>query len=160
MNCSGMTAQQISFVKASLPAAIAAGTAFNMNPSVILAQGAFESGWGTSRLAQEALNFFGITAYGCSNEYWHGQKVIIHTTRCDLDFRRYGSRENSFLDFARLIRNSYRTAWSKSDNPAAYAHEIAYSRYITELNGDDRETYRRSLIQIERTIQAIVAMIA
>lgn len=74
-----MTAQQISFVRDSLPAALAAGTAYNMNPSVILAQAAFESGWGTSQLAREAHNFFGITAYGCSNEHWHGQKYGIFT---------------------------------------------------------------------------------
>lgn len=37
-------------------------------------------------------------------------------------------------------------------------HEIAYSRYISELNGDDRETYRRSLIQIEKTVQAILSI--
>ncbi len=158
MNCSGMTAQQISFVKASLPAAIAAGTAFNMNPSVILTQGAFESGWGTSELALRAHNFFGLTAYGCSNAYWHGQKYPVRTSRDELDFRWYGRREDSFLDFARLIRNNYRTAWSKSENPSAYAHEIAYSRYISELNGDDRETYRRSLIQIEKTVQAILSI--
>ena len=154
-----MTAQQISFVKASLPAAIAAGAAFNMNPSVILAQGAFESGWGTSDLASLARNFFGLTAYGCSNAYWHGQKYPVRTSRYELDFRQYGSRENSFLDFARLIRDNYRTAWSKSDNPSAYAHEIAYSRYISEVNGDNRETYRRSLIEIEKTVRAIVAMV-
>lgn len=153
-----MTAQQISFVRESLPAALAAGTAYNMNPAVILAQAAFESGWGTSQLAREAHNFFGITAYGCSNEHWHGQKYTVRTSRYDLDFRRYGSRESSFLDFARLVRNNYRTAWSKSDNPAAYAHEIAYSRYINELNGDDRETYRRSLIQIVGTVQAVVQL--
>jgi len=41
----------------------------------------------------------------------------------------------------------------------AYAKEIAYSPYISELNGDDRETYRRSLVSLERTIRAIVAMI-
>ncbi|WP_455639918.1 glucosaminidase domain-containing protein [Parabacteroides sp.] len=153
-----MTAKQIQFVKASLPAAIAAGAAFNMNPSVILAQAAFESGWGTSNLATGSNNFFGLTAYGCSNQYWHGGKTQVKTATYSLDFRRYDTRENSFLDFARLIRNNYRSAWQVSKDPEAYAREIAYSPYISELNGDDRETYRRSLVQIEQTVKAIMAM--
>lgn len=153
-----MTAQQIKFVKDSLQAAVSAGATFHMNPSVILAQAAFESGWGTSNLATGSNNFFGLTAYGCSNAYWHGGKTSVNTASYSLDFRRYDTRENSFLDFARLIRNSYRTAWQLSSTPEAYAREIAYSPYISELNGDDRETYRLSLVQIERKIRAIMEL--
>ncbi|MFV0585557.1 MAG: glucosaminidase domain-containing protein [Parabacteroides gordonii] len=155
-----MTAQQIRFVKESLPAAVSAGAAFNMNPLAILSQAAFESGWGTSNLATAGRNFFGLTAYGCSNEYWHGGKTAVRTTGYSLDFRRYDTRENSFLDFARLIRNNYRTTWQVSHDLTAYAREIAYSPYISELNGDDRETYRRSLIDIAATIQAVIEMLS
>lgn len=155
-----MTAQQIRFVKDSLPAAVSAGAAFNMNPLAILSQAAFESGWGTSNLATAGRNFFGLTAYGCSNEYWHGGKTTVRTTGYSLNFRRYDTRENSFLDFARLIRNNYRTAWQVSHDLTAYAREIAYSPYISELNGDDRETYRRSLVDIAATIQAVIEMLS
>lgn len=154
-----MTAQQIRFVKDSLPAAVSAGASFNMNPTVILAQAAFESGWGTSRLSTEGMNFFGLTAYGCSNAYWHGGRMALSGRYGTLYFRRYQARTLSFLDFARLIRNNYRPAWQVSENPDAYAKEIAYSAYINELNGDDRETYRRSLVDISRTIQAIIQLI-
>lgn len=154
-----MTAQQIRFVKDSLPAAVSAGAAFNMNPLAILSQAAFESGWGMSNLATGGRNFFGLTAYGCSNEYWHGGKTTVRTTGYSLDFRRYDTRENSFLDFARLIRNNYRSAWQVSHDLTAYAREIAYSPYISELNGDDRETYRQSLVQMEKTVRAIVEII-
>ena len=154
-----MTAQQIKFVKDSLQAAVSAGAAFHMNPSVILAQAAFESGWGTSHLATGSSNFFGLTAYGASNQYWHGGKTQVKTDSYSLDFRRYDTRENSFLDFARLIRNNYRAAWQVSSDPEAYAREIAYSPYISELNGDDRETYRLSLVCIDRVIRAIIEMV-
>lgn len=154
-----MTALQIHFVKTLLPAAIAAGAAFNMNPNILLAQAAFESGWATSNLSGKHCNYFGLTAYGCSNAYWHGKKVTVDTKSYSLNFRHYDTPENSFLDFARLIRNNYRGAWSLSNDPEAYAREIAYSRYISEQNGDDRETYRRSLVQIERTVRAIVALV-
>lgn len=155
-----MTAQQIRFVKDSLPAAVSAGATFNMNPLAILSQAAFESGWGTSNLATASRNFFGLTAYGCSNEYWHGGKTTVRTTGYSLNFRRYDTRENSFLDFARLIRNNYRSAWQVSHDLTAYAREIAYSPYISELNGDDRETYRRSLVDIAATIQAVIEMLS
>lgn len=153
-----MTAQQIRFVTSSLQAAVSAGAAFNMNPSVILAQAAFESGWGTSNLATGSNNFFGLTAYGASNAYWHGGKTTVKGAGYSLDFRRYDSRENSFLDFARLIRNNYRSAWQVSSQPEAYAREIAYSPYISELNGDDREAYRKNLVQVERTVRAIIEL--
>lgn len=154
-----MTAQQISFVKDSLQAAVSAGAAFNMNPMAILSQAAFESGWGTSNLSRKYNNFFGLTAYGASNAYWHGGKTTVKATGYSMDFRRYDTRENSFLDFARLIRNNYRAAWQVSSDPEAYAREIAYSPYISELNGDDRETYRRSLVCIDRVIRAIIEMV-
>lgn len=154
-----MTAQQINFVRNSLPAAVSAGAAFNMNPVAILSQAAFESGWGTSDLSRNSRNFFGLTAYGAANEYWHGGKTTIKTADYSMDFRRYDTCENSFLDFARLIRNNYRSAWSVSNDMHAYAREIAYSPYISELNGDDREVYRSSLVSIERTIRAMMAMI-
>ena len=146
-----MKPAQINFVKECLPAAVSAGAAFNLNPLVILAQAAFESGWGTSNLAKECRNYFGLTAYG--------GKTTVKASSYPLNFRRYDTRENSFLDFARLIRNNYRSAWQVSNNPQAYAKEIAYSPYISELNGDNRETYRHSIIQITQTIQAVMALI-
>ena len=112
-----MKPAQINFVKECLPAAVSAGAAFNLNPLVILAQAAFESGWGTSNLAKECRNYFGLTAYGCSNAYWHGGKTTVKASSYPLNFRRYDTRENSFLDFARLIRNSYRSAWQVRERP-------------------------------------------
>lgn len=150
-----MKPAQISFVKECLPAALSAGAAFNMNPLAILAQAALESGWGTSNLARESRNYFGMTAYGCSNAYWHGGKTTVKGRSYSLDFRRYDTRENSFLDFARLIRNNYRSAWQVSNDPQAYAKEIAYSPYISELNGDNRERYRETLVQLCREIEPI-----
>ena len=152
-----MKPAQINFVKECLPAAVSAGAAFNLNPLVILAQAAFESGWGTSkRFADGHLSSLYRRS---SNAYWHGGKTTVKASSYPLNFRRYDTRENSFLDFARLIRNNYRSAWQVSNDPQAYAKEIAYSPYISELNGDNRETYRHSIIQITQTIQAVMALI-
>ena len=63
------------FVEFYFPAARMAGNLYRINPVVILAQSAIESGWGESTLAQEYNNFFGLTGYGVVNAYWHGGKT-------------------------------------------------------------------------------------
>lgn len=54
------------YISAHLADAQSAGARFHLNPIILLAQAALESGWGTSRLAREANNHFGITGYGAS----------------------------------------------------------------------------------------------
>lgn len=116
------------YISTHLADARSAGARFHLNPIILLAQAALESGWGTSRLAREANNHFGITGYGASNAY---------------------------LDFARLLVCSYPQAAAMSRFPADYAKAIAYSPYISELNGDNRERYRETLVQLCREIEPI-----
>lgn len=142
------------FVSRFLPAAMQAGNRFNMNPAIILAQAAIESGWGESDLCRKHLNFFGITGYGAPNIYWKGEKTCpaAEGGASHLQFRIYNTPEESFMDFARLIRTAYPVAASLTYHPAAYAKEIAYSRYISEVNGDNRAAYQSMLIHIERSL--------
>lgn len=144
-----------SFTRKYLPAARMAGELYGMNPVVILAQAAIESGWGESVLATRYNNFFGLTGYGVTNAYWHGGKTDLDRPG-GLLFRRYNTFENSFLDFARLIATVYKQAAAVSHYPRAYAREIAYSRYISEVNGDNRETYCSLLERISQTLVPIV----
>ena len=115
-----------SFTTKYLPAARMAGELYGLNPVVILAQAAIESGWGESRLATCYNNFFGLTGYGVSNAYWHGGKT-------DLD-----------------------NPAAVSNYPRAYAREMAYSKYISEVNGDNREAYCNMLESIARSLVPIV----
>ena len=142
---------QKTFINKHLPLAKKAGAEFRINPVVILAQAAIESGWGQSTLAKEYHNFFGITAYGKKNLWWDGAKACL--AEGSLLFRAYPDALHSFMDYARLIRTAYPMAADVSNNPQAFAKEIAYSRYISEVNGDNRELYRRSLVQICRKIE-------
>lgn len=143
------------FVKGYGEAARMAGELYGMNPVVILAQAAIESGWGESTLAVKYHNFFGITGYGVTNAYWHGGKTDLGNG--GLLFRRYDTPEHSFLDFARLVFTAYPQAAAVSAYPAAYAQEIAYSRYISEVNGDNRAAYRKMLVSIARQIQLLIS---
>ncbi len=139
------------FIDTYLPLAQEAGEAFNLNPVVILAQSAIESGWGTSVLSTQFNNFFGITGYGNKNNYWPGYLVKLNSN--SLEFRAYRNATESFFDYGRLIRSAYPTAAEMSFYPEAFAKEIAYSKYISEVNGDDRETYQYSLVSLCKTIE-------
>lgn len=132
------------FVKLFAPLAQTVGKRFNLNPLIILAQAALESAWGTSYMAKNINNFFGFTAYGNTNEYWKGQKYISKTS--GLPFRVYKDAAAGFADFARLITTKYKSAAAVSNDVAAYASKIAYSPYISEKNGDNRELYRSTII--------------
>ena len=144
-----------SFTRKYIPAARMAGELYGLNPVVILAQSAIETGWGESSLATCYNNFFGLTGYGVANAYWHGGKTDLDKPD-GLLFRRYDSPENSFLDFARLIATVYKQAAAVSHYPRAYAREIAYSRYISEVNGDNRAAYCKMLESIAQSLVPIV----
>ena len=138
------------FIALCMPLAVKAGAAFRINPVVIVAQAAIETGWGQSVLAVQYHNYFGITAYGKPNVWWHGAKAQL--SEGSLSFRSYSEPAHSFMDYARLIRNAYPRAADLSFQPAAFAKEIAYSKYISEVNGDNREVYRMVLISICKQI--------
>ena len=141
------------FVNKFYPAAKAAGAEFNINPVVVLAQAAIESGWGESKLSSYN-NFFGITAYGRINNYWHGGKIQLADN--GLPFRRYDTMENSFMVYCRMIRGSYRTSADLSFHPAAFAKSIAYSKYISEVNGDNRASYQILMEKLSASIATLV----
>lgn len=142
------------FVKRFLPEAQAAEKLFRINAVVMLAQAAIESGWGESNLARLHHNLFGITGYGPSNEFWHGCRVALKPE--GLPFRKYAGTQNSFFDYARLITSAYPAAAAVSYDPAAFAHEIAYSKYISEKNGDNRTVYCRLLARLAVAIGKLI----
>lgn len=142
------------FVSDNWLAALAVEKEFGMNPIVMLAQAAHESAWGNSYGAKNRYNFFGITAAGSPNRYWDGQKS--KSTASGLWFRIYDNAQKSFLDFSRLIKAKYTSAFAQSYNIDSYATAIAQSSYISESNGDNRTVYRKSILQNATFIQDTV----
>ena len=134
--------KQSEFFSSLLPLARKAGEAFRINPAVILAQ------------ASEHHNYFGLTAYGRSNVWWKGASIELgaHSLR----FRTYDSPGDSFMDYARLIRSVYPFAADVSDDPKAFARKIAYSKYISEVNGDNRAAYQALLVKVCRKISKLI----
>lgn len=143
------------FVTTYLPLAQKAGERFGMNPAVILAQAAIESGWASSYGARVRKNFFGITAAGSPNAFWDGS-FSVGQNQYALKFRVYKTEQDSFYDFARLISSKYKSAHAVSNDSTAYAQAIAYSPYIAEANGDSREGYRKGIIATFNSISDIV----
>lgn len=146
--------QQKEFIHTFLPLAQKAGEAYRINPVVILAQAVIESGWGQSVLSTRHHNYFGITAYGKKNVWWTGTSVCL--SEKSLRFRSYPDPSQSFMDYTRLIRQAYSRAADMSSQPRAFALEISYSKYISEVNGDNREAYRKLLVRICRQIQKTI----
>lgn len=132
-----------------------AGKKYNIDPLIILTQGGFESAYGTSNLAKNSFNFFGITAYGSKNEYWDGS-FYQAKNKYALKFRVYKNALNCFYDYARLISSKYSDVLKKSKNYKEFAKNIANSPYISEANGDNRKIYENSLIKIYEFIQNVV----
>ena len=59
------------------------------------------------------------------------------------------------MDYARLIRSVYPFAADVSDDPKAFARKIAYSKYISEVNGDNRAAYLALLVKVCRKISKL-----
>ncbi|GEO69056.1 glycoside hydrolase family 73 protein [Levilactobacillus acidifarinae] len=102
---------------------------YKLYPSVMMAQAALESGWGTSQLTLQANNYFGIKGS------YNGQSVSMETSEYDANgklyttsanFRKYPSAKASMTDNAKLLRNGlsanptyYSGTWR--ENAATYA---------------------------------------
>jgi flagellum-specific peptidoglycan hydrolase FlgJ len=128
--------QQIAARLAVVPAAQAAMSQYGVPASVTLAQWELESGWGTSKLATEANNFFGIKAEHLNDpntyeefptwEYENGQRVLV-----EADFERYPDAASSFADHGRLLSQAtrYAPAMAVKDDPYAFANELQACGY-------------------------------
>lgn len=151
-NATPTTDKRVNFVMRYYETAVRVGKVFGVHPLIILAQGSVESGWGTSKFAQENNNFFGITAFGSPNKYWHGEKRV--STSSGLAFRSYRTVEDGFSDYARIITTYYKDAAKVSNNISEYAQRIAYSKYLN-ANDANRAKYKALIIASAETILSI-----
>ncbi len=117
-----------SFLQDIAPAAIQAGRAHGIPPSITLAQAALESGWGRSRLARIHHNLFGVKATG-------QQRAVVMPTVEHTDrgakvvrggFRIFDSDAASLRHHAYLLSEDARYADAKlAENWQAYLRIIA-----------------------------------
>ena len=116
--------------------------------SITLAQGCLESGNGTSKLATQANNHFGIKCRG-----WNGPSILHDDDLKGECFRSYSSAEQSFQDHSDFLRYNDRygflfdldpedyKAWARGLKKAGYATDPAYPEKLIKII-EDYELYR------------------
>ena len=144
------------FVQTLWPQAQQAARELGVNPKVLVAQAALETGWGRSVMqhpdGRSSHNLFGIKA----SPGWDGSQVSARTLEYDngipvrtrAAFRSYGSYADSFSDYVDFLKSNprYRQALAQAGNPqqfasalqnAGYATDPAYAQKISAIvNGD------------------------
>tara|TARA_B100000530_G_scaffold327244_1_gene266822 strand:+ start:16 stop:912 length:897 start_codon:yes stop_codon:yes gene_type:complete len=114
---------------------------YGIPASITLAQGILESGSGTSRLATEAKNHFGIKCH----VHWNGPAVYHDDDEKQECFRKYDNVEASFRDHSLFLfdRNRYSflfklrkddyKGWAKGLQKAGYATSKTYAKKLIHL---------------------------
>ncbi|WP_312313852.1 GBS Bsp-like repeat-containing protein [Streptococcus parasuis] len=130
---SQMTTSQQSFFNNILPAIQQVSQKNSIVTSVMLAQSILESGWGTSQLATNAYNIFGIKA----DSSWKGNTYTVHTKEVvngktitfEKQFRAYKSLLESISDYGSFFTS---TAW-RMKNYASFLQATNYETALTSL---------------------------
>lgn len=140
--------QAESYVRRFGRVALEVGWDTGVPPSIILAVGALESGWGKSELALEGKNHFGMKGKGSRGaRYCSGTREYVRgkATRIKACFRAYDTVEESYRDFALWLKNDVRYAglfdlsrkdyegWAQGLQDAGYATDPAYARKLIRM---------------------------
>ncbi|WP_268800274.1 flagellar assembly peptidoglycan hydrolase FlgJ [Pseudomonas huanghezhanensis] len=130
------------FVATMLPLAKEAAARIGVDPGVLVAQAALETGWGKSIMRQQdgssSYNLFGIKAQGgwkgpearaITSEFRDGQMV-----KETADFRSYDSYASSFHDLVSFLQNNnrYQETLKSADNPEQFVKELQKAGYATD----------------------------
>jgi peptidoglycan hydrolase FlgJ len=132
------------FITQLWPHAKAAAKELGVDPRMLIAQAALETGWGKSIPCNPdgscSFNLFGIKA----GSRWQGPAVGVNTLEFEggvavqrrASFRAYESPAESFRDYALLIKNSprYAAALGTGSDASAFANALQQGGYATDPN--------------------------
>lgn len=136
------------FVQSLLPYAEKVARELGVEPRVLVAQAALETGWGKHMIRDDqggsSNNFFGIkadqrwsgsVANTMTHEYFDGQRMNVRDA-----FRAYGHPGESFQDYADFIKSNsrYREALQHAEDPQAYTRALQEAGYATDPNYADK----------------------
>jgi flagellar protein FlgJ len=122
------------------PHAVDAAKSLGVAPHLLLGQAALESGWGKHELkaadGSNSHNLFNLKA----GSNWHGPTVEKQVTeyvngkpvQSTEKFRAYGSYEESFADYAKLISGNPRYAGALNQDAAGFARGLQQGGYATD----------------------------
>ncbi|HSC66940.1 MAG TPA: flagellar assembly peptidoglycan hydrolase FlgJ [Cellvibrio sp.] len=137
-----ISSTQENFVMLLKPHAEKAAAELQINPDVLIAQVALETGWGKhvihDKQGDNSFNLFNIKAGG----QWQGDKVNVSTLEYrdgiaaneKADFRKYADYSESFSDYVRMMKNNprYQRALEAGTDSAAYAEALQSAGYATD----------------------------
>lgn len=130
------------FIQSLLPVAEEAAKKLGLDPKIMVAQAALETGWGNAVIEKEdgssTYNFFGIK----SDHRWHGESAMTTTHEfiagkkltVNAPFRAYESAENSFADYVEFVSGSdrYKGAVANASDSKTYVEELQKAGYATD----------------------------
>jgi flagellar protein FlgJ len=130
------------FVQTLLPLAESVAAELGVDPKVLLAQSALETGWGRYLVQRpeggSSHNLFNIKA----DSRWSGENASVGTVEFRngvaqkerAAFRVYDSYEDSFRDYANFLRNSprYQHALEQAADPYQYLSRLQEAGYATD----------------------------
>jgi len=129
------------FISTLLPAARQVASELGVEPQLLLAQAALETGWGKHMISEQgkpSYNLFGIKA----DAHWHGDVTGIATSEYrdgikvnqQAQFRSYASYNESFRDYLQFLQTNgrYQQAIANPDNPRVFAKELQTAGYATD----------------------------
>ncbi|EGQ7677479.1 flagellar assembly peptidoglycan hydrolase FlgJ [Vibrio parahaemolyticus] len=147
-----------SFVNSMKPYAEKAAKALGIEPSLLLAQAALETGWG-QKVVQNARgssnNLFNIKA----DRSWQGDKVTTQTlefhdntpVKETAAFRSYSNYQDSFNDYVRFLNDNprYETALQQRGDSESFIRGIHRAGYATD------PTYADKVLQVKQKIESM-----
>ncbi|EHJ9980480.1 flagellar assembly peptidoglycan hydrolase FlgJ [Vibrio parahaemolyticus] len=147
-----------SFVNSMKPYAEKAAKALGVEPSLLLAQAALETGWG-QKVVQNARgssnNLFNIKA----DISWQGDKVTTQTlefhdntpVKETAAFRSYSNYQDSFNDYIRFLNDNprYETALQQRGDSESFIRGIHRAGYATD------PTYADKVLQVKQKIESM-----
>ena len=130
------------FVSELMPVAQRIAEESGIDPRLMVAQAALETGWGRHMIKgdgnEPSFNLFGIKA----DSRWNGEAVTITTTEFrgglpmkeQADFRAYQDYEASFRDYVDFLHNNprYRDVLASADQPEVFADKLQKAGYATD----------------------------
>lgn len=152
------------FVAAILPHAKAAARALGVNPLLLTAQAALETGWGKSVIRDgggtSTHNLFNIKA----DRAWSGERAQVNTleyrdgaaVKERAQFRSYGSFAESFADYVNFLKHNprYEQALAAAGADEDFAHNLQRAGYATDPQ------YAQKILAIAQQLRADPALSA
>lgn len=136
------------FIESLLPHAEQAAQRLGVEPRILVAQAALETGWGQSMITDDqganSFNFFGIKAdqrwQGAvadtqTHEYVEGNRISIRDA-----FRAYEDPAQSFNDYVDFLSSNprYQGALEQAANPEQFVRSLQSAGYATDPDYADK----------------------